>query len=66
MYEPFDRMWVKASKVLGTPETVATVIAVTDDFLMVICDDDTDWVGPVALDGTVLTDMPGGELVRCE
>lgn len=62
-----DRIVVKASKVLGTPEVGGTIQKVCDDHYIVHCDgDEPEWNGPVAHDGTVLVNHPSGKFVRAE
>ncbi len=59
-----DRLLVKASAFLGTPEAWATVLwGIKGGYMVHIDGDDPDWYGPVDLDGTVLIELPSG-LVR--
>lgn len=61
-----DRIKVKASKSLGTPAVMGTIVDVDDECYQVHCDgDDAEWYGPVAEDGCVMSASYNG-LVRME
>jgi len=50
-----DRIKVLANPILGTEETMGTILEVEDDHYLVLLDgDDPDWYGPVSFDGQIL------------
>ena len=75
MLKKGDRIQVKASESLGTPAVMGTIRSVEAaigeglpaaglNYYIVHCDGDApEWSGPVALDGTVMSDMPGNSLM---
>lgn len=51
-----DRIKVLAHAVLGTPESMGTILEVNSDHYIVHIDgDDPTWFGPVSLNGEVLS-----------
>lgn len=53
-----DRIAVKASECLGTPEAMGTIVEVEATHYVVHIDgDDPEWAGPVTFEGEVLIDQ---------